>query len=114
MKFRCLDPGCGEDAIPSVLRCLEHLGSTTLEYAEEYAVEVLLRRVQASENLMSAARFDGACAYLLANEAWKEIPWLGRDALRLRDPVARGVDFPAYLRVESRSAIDPRSRRLLG
>lgn len=111
MKFPCLYPGCDDKAIPSTLRCVDHVGHSTLEYAEEYAFTVLGRRAGAELSFMSAARFEGTCGHLLVSEAWREVSWLSREALRLRDPLARGVQFPTYLRV---AAMNPRSRELLG
>jgi hypothetical protein len=108
--FDCLYPDCEEEAVFSTLRCVDHLGQTTLEYAEEYAVH-LLTHERSGRALMDRARFDGTRDLLLKREAWRECSWIERAAL-IDAGVAVNVEvFPCYLRV---AAMDPRSREILG
>jgi hypothetical protein len=114
LRFRCLHEGCEDEAIPSTSRCLDHVGSTLQEHADEYALQVILCRERSSHELLSRARFAGTCSHLLAAEAWKRVPWLRREALLTVDLRARGVRFPSRHRVAARMAVDPESEELLG
>ena len=81
--LRCREPGgCKHAAIPTCLRCVEHLRPMDLQhYAEIYAVASILYYGY-DESFFSDPAYDGICSALLDMKAWKKIPWIEKGMLK--------------------------------
>lgn len=81
---RCREPGgCEERAVPTCLRCGEHLRpGDLLDYADSYAVASILYYGGAPAEFMRDAQFDGLCSALLGARAWHVVPWLEEGMLK--------------------------------
>lgn len=79
----CQHPdGCSEDAVPTTLRCIDHLAAgDLLAYAQEYAVAAIIYNSGFHAEFMSDSRFDGLCSALLARKAYDEFPWVEYEML---------------------------------
>ena len=79
----CLQPGCGEPSIGSLLlRCLDHLDEDLLLMsADTYAVASVLY-YEHDVSAISDALYDGTCHTLLRGQAWKRVLWIEEDILR--------------------------------
>ena len=87
---------CQEEAVPSTVRCTEHLAADRgTAYAEEYAVASILY-YQYDKSMMRDAQFDGLCQWLLDHKIYNPIDWLDRESLIAG--TGYDVKFPDYLR----------------
>ena len=97
----CLVPDCGVAAIPTTVRCLEHIvddirALSPLAVAEAFGVASVLL-YEHDESFYGDARLDGAYHWLLNEKAWTEVDWLDQDMLGVRAGRAVLPTFPSYI-----------------
>ena len=106
----CLRDECVDLAISTTLRCIRHISDMDdleLAYAEEYAVASMLY-YRHDVSMMSDARFDGLCSWLLDRGSYKRLTWLDRESLI----AGTGYDtkFPDYLQAIAAQWVEEKRR----